>query len=97
MARFTTTIIDLFAGPGGWSEGLRLLGLTDIGIELDPWACATRAAAGHLTLQSFPPDYPVQGTKTAQFRQVGDAVPPLLAAHILAAATGRALDLEAAA
>jgi hypothetical protein len=28
-------IVDLFAGPRGWSEGLRLLGLTDIGLEWD--------------------------------------------------------------
>ena len=34
-------------------------------------------------LQSFPGDYPWRGTKTAQYRQVGDAVCPLLAMHIL--------------
>lgn len=43
-------IIDLFAGPGGWSEGLKMLGLADFGIEKDPVAAATRYAAGHATL-----------------------------------------------
>ena len=44
----------------------------------------------------FPADYPFQGTKTAQFRQVGDAMPPLLAEHVLSMATG-IKRLEAAA
>ena len=45
-------VIDLFAGPGGWDEGAASIGLTDIlGIELDPFACATAEAAGHDRLQ----------------------------------------------
>ncbi len=45
-------ILDLFAGPGGWDEGLRLLGVTDVlGIELDRDACAVAEAAGHRRIQ----------------------------------------------
>lgn len=46
------TDLDLFAGPGGWSVACKRLGLNEAGIELDPAACATRAAAGHLTIRA---------------------------------------------
>jgi DNA (cytosine-5)-methyltransferase 1 len=40
------------------------------------------------TLQTFPAGYPWQGTRGQQFTQVGNAVPPLAAFHILQAVTG---------
>ena len=97
-------ILDLFAGPGGWSEGLRALGLRDIGIEWDEAACATRKAAGHLTIRADVANYPTEpfiGKVTGliafrdcdfdrRFRVLSayHAVPPLLAAHVLSAITG---------
>ncbi|MFJ8627865.1 DNA cytosine methyltransferase [Kitasatospora sp. NPDC093550] len=45
--------LDLFAGPGGWSEGLRAFhGITDIGVEWDAAACQTRASARHRTVRA---------------------------------------------
>lgn len=41
------TTYDLFAGPGGWEQGARLLNLSGIvGYELNEDACATARAAG---------------------------------------------------
>lgn len=43
----TPFIRDDFAGPGGWSEALRMLGYVDNGVEFDEAAVATARAAGH--------------------------------------------------
>ncbi|MEE4546496.1 DNA cytosine methyltransferase [Streptomyces sp. V4-01] len=52
-------ILDGFAGPGGWAEGLRLLGLSEVGLEWDASACATRVAAGHrMTIRCDVSQYP---------------------------------------
>jgi len=45
--------VDLFAGPGGWEEGAKALGLTRIvGVEWDHSACRTAVAAGHLRVRA---------------------------------------------
>ncbi|MER7204721.1 DNA cytosine methyltransferase [Streptomyces sp. CB01635] len=51
-------IVELFRGPGGWAEGLRMLGLADIGLEWDAAACRTAHAAGHATIQTDVATYP---------------------------------------
>ncbi|CQR59195.1 DNA cytosine methyltransferase [Streptomyces leeuwenhoekii] len=55
-----TEIVDLFRGPGGWSEGLRMLGLADIGLEWDSAAARTAHAAGHLGIQCDVAQYPTR-------------------------------------
>lgn len=53
-------ILDTFAGPGGWDEGLRSAGIVDVvGMERDAHACSTRAAAGHRTIRADVAVYPV--------------------------------------
>ncbi|MFE7272423.1 DNA cytosine methyltransferase [Streptomyces sp. NPDC057623] len=52
-------VLDLFAGPGGWSHALAVLGVRDIGLEWDEWACKTRAAQGQLTIRTDVAMYPV--------------------------------------
>ena len=60
------SVVDLFAGPGGWDLPAHQLGLDVLGVEFDDAACATREAAGLNTLQSDvsaldPKDFPCDG------------------------------------
>lgn len=54
-------VLEGFAGPGGWSEGLRAVApdAVAVGVELDPWACATARAAGHHRIQADVARFPV--------------------------------------
>lgn len=51
-AQVDQLVVELFAGPGGASQGMRTLGLDPVGIEWDADACRTRAAAGHRTIRA---------------------------------------------
>ncbi|MFE9990359.1 DNA cytosine methyltransferase [Streptomyces sp. NPDC005381] len=64
-------VLDLFAGPGGWSEGLRLLGLRDVGIEIDPAVCSTRRTAGHTTIRANVAAYPTRPLRGKVTGQIG--------------------------
>jgi DNA (cytosine-5)-methyltransferase 1 len=48
-----TEILEGFAGPGGFSEAARMLGLgSSVGVEVNGDACATATAAGHPRIQA---------------------------------------------
>jgi DNA (cytosine-5)-methyltransferase 1 len=53
-------VVDLYAGPGGWDEGMRQVGIRSIGVETDGAACRTAAAAGHLRVRADVPTYAVE-------------------------------------
>ncbi len=54
-------ILEGFAGPGGWSEGLRALGRQGpvVGVELDRDACLTATAAGHVRVRADVATFPI--------------------------------------
>jgi DNA (cytosine-5)-methyltransferase 1 len=89
---YDAEVVDLFAGPGGWSEACKALCVDELGIEFDAAACATRAAAGHRTVHADlstlnPSDFacrgfiaspPCQAFSTAGKGKGRDLIPDLL-------------------
>lgn len=52
--------VDLFAGPGGWEEGVAPLGVRPVGFEWDDAACRTAMAAGHARVRADIARFPVE-------------------------------------
>lgn len=65
------TVLNLFAGPGGWCQALGARGVRRVGIEIDAAVCTTRAAAGHLTICADVAAYPTAPLRGRVTGQIG--------------------------
>lgn len=56
----TRLVLEGFAGPGGWSQGMAMLGHHDaVGVEIDRDACRTAMAASHVRVQADVAAFPL--------------------------------------
>lgn len=83
--RPATTVVgsfrpDIIAAPGWRKPGDGPRQNAAGSVRVEAWEAGV--------LQSFRSDYPWQGAKTRQYQQIGNAVPPRLAAHVIAEAIG---------
>jgi DNA (cytosine-5)-methyltransferase 1 len=84
--RPATTIVGSFkpeivAAPGYRTTVSRQNAEGSVRVSVEEAAC----------LQSFPAGFPWQGSRTKQYQQIGNAIPPLLAEAVLRSALGRTL------
>lgn len=85
FTRPATTVVgsfrpDIIAAPGWRKPGDGPRQNAAGSVQVEAWEAGV--------LQSFRPDYPWTGARTRQYQQIGNAVPPRLAAHVLAEAIG---------
>jgi len=90
--RPATTVVgsfcpDVIAAPGYRTKTSRQNAAGSVRVSIEE--------AG--VLQSFPADYPWSGSKSKRSEQVGNAIPPRLAMHVLAALGVGAIESEAVA